>query len=57
MKHPAQYIVAARMTQMEQEAASERLARRARDAAAPRRTWSLSRVLHRSGRRPLTAGA
>jgi hypothetical protein len=57
MKHPTQYIVAAHMSQLEQEAASERLARRAREAASRKETWSLSRWLHRSGRRPVTAGA
>jgi hypothetical protein len=40
MKFPAREVVAARMAALEAEAAAERLARRAREAAAPGR-WSL----------------
>jgi hypothetical protein len=40
MKFPAHEVVAARMAALEAEAAAERLARRAREATAPRR-WSL----------------
>jgi hypothetical protein len=57
MKLPAQYVVAARMTELAHEAASERLARQAREAASQKRTWSLARWLNRSGRRPVIAGA